>query len=104
MYVYTQINIIIITVHLQVLHITTSFFFVKSRWKGSDQEAIQSNSTSCPKHQTGKELAQLRHHKMTAGRAENQEDNSFPADSHKAILNKVGIKSKTNRKRTNIDN
>ena len=36
---------------------------IKSRWKGSDQEPIQSNSTSCPKHQTGKEHKQLRRHK-----------------------------------------
>ena len=27
---------------------------VKSRYKGNDQEPIQSNSTSCPKHQMGK--------------------------------------------------
>ena len=33
-----------------------------------------------------------------------QRDNSFPADGHKAILNKMNNKSKTNRKRTNIVN
>ena len=33
-----------------------------------------------------------------------QGDSSFPADGHKAILNKMNNKSKTNRKRTNIDN
>ena len=33
-----------------------------------------------------------------------QRDSSFPADGHKAILNKMNNKSKTNRKRTNIDN
>ena len=27
---------------------------VQSRWKGSDQEPIQSNSTACPRHETGK--------------------------------------------------
>ena len=32
-----------------------------------------------------------------------QRDSSFPADGHKAILNKMNTKSKTNRKRTNID-
>ena len=37
-------------------------------------------------------------------RAENQEDNSFPADGHQAILNRMNAKSKTNIKRTNIDN
>ena len=33
-----------------------------------------------------------------------QRDSSFPADGHKAILNKMKNKSKTNRKRTNINN
>ena len=31
-------------------------------------------------------------------------DSSFPADSHKAILNKINNKPKTNIKQTNIDN
>ena len=30
--------------------------------KGNDQEQIQSNSTSCPKHQMGKGHVQLRRH------------------------------------------
>ena len=30
--------------------------------KGNDQESIQTNSTSCPKHQTGKGHLQLRGH------------------------------------------
>ena len=33
-----------------------------------------------------------------------QRDSSFPADGHKASLNKMNNKSKTNRKQTNIDN
>ena len=33
-----------------------------------------------------------------------QGDGSFRADGHKAILNKMNNKSKTNRKRTDIDN
>ena len=33
-----------------------------------------------------------------------QWDSSSPADGHKAILNKMNNKSKTNRKRKNIDN
>ena len=33
-----------------------------------------------------------------------QGDSSFPTDGHKAILNKLNSKSKTNIKRTNIDN
>ena len=33
-----------------------------------------------------------------------QGDSSFPTDGHKAILNKLNSKSKTNRKLTNIEN
>ena len=36
--------------------------------------------------------------------AENQEDGSFPADDHKAILYGMNKTSKTNGKRTNIAN
>ena len=32
-----------------------------------------------------------------------QQDSSFPADDHSAILNKMNNKSKTNRRRTDID-
>ena len=32
--------------------------------EGNAQESIQSNSTSCPKHQTGKEHVQLKRHKI----------------------------------------
>ena len=32
---------------------------MKMQWKCSDQEPIQSNSTSCHKHQIGKEHKQL---------------------------------------------
>ena len=34
----------------------------------------------------------------------NQRDSSFPADDHKAILNKMNNKSKSNRKRKKFDN
>ena len=71
---------------------------MEGRYKGNDKEAIQSNSTSCPKHQTGKGHLQLRL------KQKQQEDSSFPTDGHKAILNKLNGKSKTNRKRSNIVN
>ena len=36
--------------------------------------------------------------------AECQEDSSFPADGHQAILNKMNKKTKTTRRRTSTDN
>ena len=36
----------------------------RTRRKGNDQEPIKFNSTSCPRHQTGKEHKQLRRHKV----------------------------------------
>ena len=57
--------------------------------KSNDQEPILSNTTSSPKHQTGKEHIQLRPHKIKTIRVESQWDSSFPADGHKASLNKV---------------
>ena len=57
--------------------------------KSNDQEPILSNTTSSPKHQTGKEHKQLRRHKIKTIRVESQWDSSFPADGHKASLNKV---------------
>ena len=42
--------------------------------------------------------------KLKTTQMKSQRDNSSPADGHKAILNKMNNKSKTNRKRTNIDN
>ena len=75
-----------------------------SKRKGKDQELIQSISISCPRHQTGKEHIQTRQHKIKTARAESQEDSSFPADGHEAILIKMYKKSKTNRNRTNFDN
>ena len=35
----------------------------------------------------GKEYKQLRRHKIKSSQAENQEDSSFPADGHQALLN-----------------
>ena len=57
--------------------------------KSNDQEPILSNTTSSPKYQTGKEHIQLRRHKIKTIRVESQWDSSFPADGHKASLNKV---------------
>ena len=54
--------------------------------KGNDQESIQTNSTSNPKHQTGEEHIQLRQHKIKTIRVESQWDISFPADGHKRYL------------------
>ena len=45
---------------------------------------IQSNSTSCPKHQTVKEHARLRRHKIKTVWAESQEDSYFPEDGQKS--------------------
>ena len=42
--------------------------------------------------------------KIKTAQVKSQGDSSFPTDGHKAILNKLNGKSKTNRKRTNIDN
>ena len=42
--------------------------------------------------------------KIKTAKVKSQGDSSFPTDGHKAILNKLNSKSKTNRKRTNIDN
>ena len=42
--------------------------------------------------------------KLKTVRVKSQEDSYIPTDGHKAILNKLNCKSKTNRKRTNIDN
>ena len=54
----------------------------QSRWKGNDQEPIQSNFTSWPRHQMGKEHIQFRRHKIRTARAES----SSLADGHQAIL------------------
>ena len=42
--------------------------------------------------------------KIKTTHVKSQGDSSFPTDGHKAILNKLSSKSKTNRKWTNIDN
>ena len=41
---------------------------------------------------------------IKTAKVKSQGDSSFPTDGQKAILNKLNNKSKTNRKRTNIDN
>ena len=41
---------------------------------------------------------------LKTAQVKSQGDSSFPTDGHKAIQNKFNSKSKTNRKRTNIDN
>ena len=63
---------------------------------------MQLSSKSRPKHQTGEGQAQLRRHLiLEQWKAEEQ---SFPTDGHKIIPNIIKNKSKTNKKRTNIDN
>ena len=47
---------------------------------------------------------QLRRHLNKTVQVKSQGDSSFPTDGRKAILNKLNSKSKTNRKRTDIDN
>ena len=47
---------------------------------------------------------QLRRHENKYNTSEKPRGSSFPATGHKAILNKMNNKWKTNRKRTNIDN
>ena len=42
--------------------------------------------------------------KIKTAQAKSQGDSSFPTDGHKAILNTLNSKSKTNRQRTNINN
>ena len=42
--------------------------------------------------------------KIKTTQVKRQGDSSFPEDGHKAILNKLNSKPKTNRKRTNIHN
>ena len=61
----------------------------KRQWSGTD--TIEYHIS--PKHQTGKEHIQLRRHKIKTIRVESQWDSSFPADSHKASLNKVDEKA-----------
>ena len=42
--------------------------------------------------------------KTWTAQVKSQGGRPFPTDGHKATLNKLNSKSKTNRKRTNIDN
>ena len=44
------------------------------------------------------------HTKIKTAQLKSQGDSSFPTAGHKAILNKLNSKSKTNRKQMNIDN
>ena len=68
--------------HLEAKRILSS----KSRWastllsrqKGNDQELIQSNSISCPKHQTGKGYLQLRRHQNKNSTSEKPRGQLFP--------------------------
>ena len=50
----------------------------------------------------GQGHVQLRRHLNKNNTSEKPRDSSFPADGHKAILNKINNKSKTKRKWTNI--
>ena len=76
----------------------TTALICKLDKKVNYQESIQSNSISCPEHKMGKE------HVQKIKTIPSQEDSSFPVDGHNAAVNKIKNKSKTNRKRTNIDN
>ena len=97
-----------------VLVISRSFsaHFLRSRIVDK-KEMIRNryNRIPCPKHQTGKghlnfdgTNGNFDGTKIKTAQEKSQEDSSFPTDGHKAILNKLNSKSKTNRKRTNIDN
>ena len=52
--------------------------------KGNDQDPIQTNSTSCPRLQTGNEHKQLRPYIK-----QNKDDNTFRTDCHQAILDQT---------------
>ena len=63
--------------------------FQLPRLKGNDQEPIQSNSTSFPRHHTGEEHKKKTKKKKKTAQAESQEVSCCPADAHRAILNKI---------------
>ena len=90
----------VITIIKQTIMTHNRSIIEKNKCKGNGQKPIQpnkirnENSTFCPKHQTGKERKQLRRHKIKTARAESQEDSSFLADGHNAILNKINAKIK----------
>ena len=62
----------------------------RTTWNCNAQEPIQSNSTSYPRHQTGKENIQFRRHKSRKPRG----------DGHQAILNTCRMKRQTESGRT----
>ena len=55
----------------------------QSRWKGSDQEPIQSNPTKWERN------THILDDKNKTTRAERLENSAFPADGHQTILNKI---------------
>ena len=69
---------------------------------GNDQELIQSNSMSCQINQRNTYKKDGIKYKLA--QAQSQEDSFVPADVHQATLKKAYKKSRTNRKRTNIEN
>ena len=56
--------------------------------KSNDQDPIQSNSTSCPRLQTGNEHKQFRPYIK-----QNEDVNTSPTDCHQAILDKTNKRS-----------
>ena len=52
-----------------------------SRWKGNDQDSMQSNSTSFPDNIRERNTQKSRRHRSKTAQAESQEASSFPADS-----------------------
>ena len=52
----------------------------------------------------GRDTYNLDGTKIKTAQVEIQGDSSFQTDGHNAVLNKLNSKSKTNRKRTNINN
>ena len=56
--------------------------------KDNDQEPIQSNSTSCTRHQTKKEHKHQKDGIKTAQAVESLEDSTVPTYDHQTLLNK----------------
>ena len=63
---------------------------MQSRWKGNDQEPIQSPM--------GEDYEHIPRQQVWQAHTESKVDISFPGDGHQTILNKANKKSKTNRK------
>ena len=62
---------------------------IKSRWKGNDQEPMQSNSTSFPRHHTGKEQNKSRWHRIKQHKRKAKRSALSQQMSTQAILNNI---------------